>query len=123
MMLFRLALCAAAFFAIGTADASAFGMGFRWCGSGSPVFSLSGVPKGTTTLQFQMVDLDVPSYNHGGGTIPYKGQASIACGALTNYSPPSPPSGSHSYRINVTAFGPGNSSLGTATSTRKFPEK
>jgi phosphatidylethanolamine-binding protein (PEBP) family uncharacterized protein len=122
-MLSRLALCAAAFFVIGTADASAFGMSFRWCGLGSPVFSLSGVPKGTTTLQFHMVDLDVPSYNHGGGTVPYKGQASVACGALTNYSPPSPPSGSHSYQINVTAFGPGNTSLGTASSTRKFPEK
>ncbi len=114
---------AAAFLAVSTADASAFSMSFRWCGSGSPVFSLSGVPKGTTTLQFHMVDLDVPSYNHGGGTVAYKGQSSVACGALTNYSPPSPPSGSHSYQITVTAFGPGNSSLGTATFTRKFPEK
>ena len=122
-MLSRLGLCVAAFLAIGAADASAFSMSFRWCGLGSPVFSLSGVPKGTTTLQFHMVDLDVPSYNHGGGTVPYKGQAGVACGALTNYTPPSPPSGSHSYQINVTAFGPGNTSLGTATSTRKFPEK
>ena len=70
-----------------------------------------------------MVDLDVPTYNHGGGTVPYKGQTTIACGALTNYAPPSPPSGSHSYQFNVTAFGPGNSTLGTATFTRKFPEK
>jgi len=122
-MLFRLGLGVAALLAVSTADASAFSMNFRWCGSGSPVFSLSGVPKGTATLQFHMVDLDVPSYNHGGGTVAYKGQSSVACGALTNYSPPSPPSGSHSYQITATAFGPGNSSLGTASFTRKFPEK
>jgi hypothetical protein len=45
-MRFRLAIFAAAFFAIGTADASAFAMGFRWCSTGSsPVISLSGVPR------------------------------------------------------------------------------
>jgi phosphatidylethanolamine-binding protein (PEBP) family uncharacterized protein len=122
-MRIRLALCAVAFLVVSSADASAFSMSFRWCGSGSPVFSLSEVPKGTTTLQFHMVDLDVPSYNHGGGTVAYKGQSSVPCGALKDYSPPSPPSGSHSYQITVTAIGSGNSNLGTATFTRKFPEK
>jgi phosphatidylethanolamine-binding protein (PEBP) family uncharacterized protein len=112
-----------ALFVASTSDASAFSVSFRWCGSGSPVFSLSGVPQGTTTLQFHMVDLDVPNYNHGGGTIAYKGQSSVPCGALTNYSPPSPPSGSHSYQITVTAFGAGNANLGTANFTRKYPEK
>ena len=110
-MRIRLGVCAVALLVMSTADASAFSMNFRWCGLSSPVFSLSGVPKGTTTLQFHMVDLDVPSYNHGGGTVPSKGQASVPCGALNNYSPPSPPSGSHSYQITVTAFGPHNSSL------------
>ena len=94
-------------------------MNFRWCGLSSPVFSLSGVPKGTATLQFHMVDLGAANHNHGGGSVPYKGQASVACGALNNYSPPSPPGGSHSYQITVMAFGPGNSSLGTATGS--FP--
>jgi phosphatidylethanolamine-binding protein (PEBP) family uncharacterized protein len=119
----RLSLCAVGLLVASTVNASAFSATFRWCGLGSPVFSLAGVPKGTTTLQFHMVDLDVPSYNHGGGAVPYKGQTTIACGALTNYSPPSPPSGSHSYQFNVTAFGPGNTTLGTATFMRKFPEK
>jgi len=58
-MRFRLAIFATAFLAIGTADASAFSMSFRWCSTGSsPVISLSGVPKGTTSLQFHMDDLD-----------------------------------------------------------------
>jgi phosphatidylethanolamine-binding protein (PEBP) family uncharacterized protein len=122
-MRIRLALCAAAFLAFSTANASAFSMSFRWCGSSSPVFSLSDVPKGTTMLQFHMVDLDVPTYNHGGGDVAYKGQSSVPCGALTNYSPPSPPSGSHSYQMIVTAIGSGNDNLGSATFTRKFPEK
>jgi phosphatidylethanolamine-binding protein (PEBP) family uncharacterized protein len=121
-MFFRLGLGVSALLAISTADASAFSMTYRWCGLSSPVFSLSGVPKGTTSLQFHMVDLQVPSYNHGGGSVAYKGQPSVPCGALTNYSPPSPPSGSHSYQITVTAFGPGNANLGTASFTRKFPE-
>lgn len=118
-----LGICVAALFIMSSADASALSMSFRWCGLGSPVFSVSAVPKGTATLQFHMVDLQVPSYNHGGGTVPYKGQSTVPCGALTNYSPPSPPSGSHSYQITVTAFGPGNSDLGSASFTRDFPEK
>lgn len=119
----RLAVIGPLFLIAGTVDASAFSMSYRWCGLSSPVFSLSGVPKGTTTLQFHMVDLDAPNYNHGGGSVPYKGQASVACGALNNYTPPSPPGGAHSYQITVTALGSGNSNLGTASSTRKFPEK
>lgn len=122
-MRIQLAAIGLVFLFVGTVDAAAFSMNYRWCGLSSPVFSLSGVPKGTTTLQFHMVDLDVPSYNHGGGTVPYKGQAGVPCGALTNYSPPSPPSGSHSYQITVTAFGSSNVSLGTATFTRRVPEK
>jgi len=121
-MRLRLIFCAVGLLVASTVNASAFSLSFRWCGSGSPAFSLSGVPKGTTSLQFHMVDLDVPSYNHGGGTVPYKGQTTIACGALTNYSPPSPPSGSHSYQFTVTAFNGGNT-LGTAIFMRKFPEK
>jgi len=46
-----------------------------------------------------MIDLDKPDYNHGGGNVAYTGQKTVACGALNNYSPPSPPSGSHSYRF------------------------
>ncbi|WP_143273878.1 phospholipid-binding protein [Bradyrhizobium canariense] len=119
----RLMVYSTVFLAVSTANASAFSMSFRWCGLGSPVFALSGVPKGTATLQFHMIELQVPSYNHGGGMVTYKGQSAVACGALNNYSPPSPPSGSHSYQITVTAFGPNKSNLGSASFTREFPEK
>ena len=52
-------------------------------------FSLSGVPNGTKTLQFHMIDLDKPDYDHGGGNVAYTGHKTIPCGALNNYSPPS----------------------------------
>ncbi|WFU37347.1 phospholipid-binding protein [Bradyrhizobium sp. CB82] len=122
-MHFRLAAFAVAFFALGTADASAFSMSFRWCGAGpSPVIALSGVPKGTTSLQFHMDDLDYSTGNHGGGVVAYTGQNSVPCGALQTYNPPAPPKGSHRYQMSVTALGSGNANLGTATFTRKFPE-
>jgi phosphatidylethanolamine-binding protein (PEBP) family uncharacterized protein len=54
-----------------TINASAFSISFKWCGGPSPVFSLSGVPNGTKTLQFHMLDLDAPNYNHGGGNVAY----------------------------------------------------
>src|SRR3954447_1903347 len=113
---------AAGLLIVSTVNASAFSISFKWCGGPSPVFSLSGVPSGTKSLQFHMIDLDKPDYNHGGGNVAYTGQKTIPCGALNNYSPPSPPSGSHSYRFDVTATGPGGA-LGSASFTRKFPEK
>jgi hypothetical protein len=88
-MRFQLSLCAMSLLVASTVSASAFSTSFKWCGGPSPVFSLSGVPNGTKTLQFHMIDLDKPDYNHGGGNVAYTGQKTIACGALNNYSPPS----------------------------------
>jgi phosphatidylethanolamine-binding protein (PEBP) family uncharacterized protein len=123
-MRIQLSLCAMGLLVASTVNASAFSMSFRWCGSGpSPVFSLNDVPKGTTSLTFHMDDLDYSSGQHGGGSVLYNGQKTIPCGALNMYSPPAPPSGSHSYQFTVTALGNGSSTLGTTTFTRKFPEK
>ena len=118
----KLGILAVCLVSASTVDASAMSISFRWCGGPSPVFSLSGVPKGTKSLQFHMIDLDKPDYNHGGGNLGYTGQKTIPCGALNNYSPPSPPGGSHNYRFDVTAIG-ANGSLGSASFTRKFPER
>ena len=122
-MRFSLLACIAAFLAADVADASAFSISFRWCGTGSsPVIALSGVPQGTTSLQFHMDDLDYASANHGGGLVAYTGQTSVPCGSLQTYQPPAPPRGSHRYQMKVTALGSGNANLGTATFIRKFPE-
>ena len=112
-----LAVCA-----LSSVSAAAFSASFRWC-SGSPVFSLSAVPKGTTKLDFNMVDQQAPAYRHGGGTVAFSGQKTVPCGALGNYVGPSPPPPQvHTYEITIRALGTDGSVLGTAKTRRKFPE-
>src|SRR5256885_2145841 len=82
--------------------AHAFSVSFDWgnipkCTSGhpntvgSPEFVLSAVPKGTAKLEFSLKDLDV-SYDHGGGSVAYAGEKSVATGAF-DYKSPCPPNG------------------------------
>ena len=58
--------------------------------SPSPAFSLAGVPAGTVELEFRMVDLEAPRFNHGGGKVRYAGQARIPSGAF-QFIGPCPP--------------------------------
>jgi hypothetical protein len=51
-----------------TSGAFAFSASFAWC-SGSPSFTLTDVPHGTTRLQFAMTNLNVPSFRHGDRTV------------------------------------------------------
>jgi len=111
-----------------------FGIAFDWgdiplCTSGSPntvknpAFKLTNVPKGTKFISFTMTDLDVPSYNHGGGTVEYKGQTLIERGAF-EYESPCPPGGSHTYEWEAKAKdGDGffSGTLGTAKASRQYP--
>lgn len=106
------AILSLAFLALTTVSASAFSSSFKWCGSGSPVISISDVPKGTAKLLIIMSDLDKPDFNHGGGTVTYTGQSQIPCGALTSYTGPSPPSGTHHYRIGISAMDAKGTTLG-----------
>lgn len=117
------------------AIAADFSISFEWgniplCTSGrpnivsNPRFVLSNVPKGTKFIQFKMIDLNVPSYKHGGGTVEYTGNDVIEPGAFTYHSP-CPPSGSHLYQWTATAKkSPGRmgESLGRAQATRRYPE-
>jgi phosphatidylethanolamine-binding protein (PEBP) family uncharacterized protein len=106
-----------------SSEAHAFSVSFRWCG-GSPEFQLRDVPKGTATLDLHMQDLMVPSYPHGGGSVAYRGENAIPCGALSgSYRGPSPPPPQiHTYRWTVKALDASGRPLATATSERKFPE-
>ena len=113
--------------------ASDFSISFEWgdipsCTTGSPYlvqnprFVLSNVPEGTKFIQFKMVDLDVPSYDHGGGTIEYTGNNVIEPGAF-NYRSPCPPGGSHDYQWTAIAkkkTGWGGK-LGRAKARKKYP--
>ena len=117
------------------AVAADFAVSFEWgdiplCTSGrpnvvpNPRFALSDVPEGTKFIQFKMTDLDVPSYDHGGGTVKYMGQNVIEPGAF-KYNSPCPPSGSHRYQWIATAkkkkglFG---GSIAKTKTTKKYPE-
>jgi phosphatidylethanolamine-binding protein (PEBP) family uncharacterized protein len=106
-----------------TSGSMAFSASFAWC-SGSPSFALTDVPQGTARLQFAMTDLNVPSFHHGGGTVAYRGQPAVPCGAFSSgFTGPSPPSGQvHTYQFSITALGPNGAVLATTTTRRKFPE-
>lgn len=113
------------------AHAADFGFSFDWgniklCTSGhpnrvpNPVFNLRNVPQGTATIRFRMKDIDVPSYNHGGGKAKYSGSATIAPGAF-KYKSPCPPGGRHTYEWTATALDGKGKTLAVATARKKYP--
>lgn len=88
---------------------------------GNPEFILSGVPSGTTSVQFTLQDLDVPSYDHGGsGRLEITGDGRLPFGTFT-YKSPCPPRGAHTYEWTATARS-GDKVLATAKARRKYPE-
>ncbi|MEM6586998.1 MAG: YbhB/YbcL family Raf kinase inhibitor-like protein [Pseudomonadota bacterium] len=108
-------------------------MSFKWgniplCTSGkpnrvgNPAFVMKGVPEGTNKIVFKMKDLDVPNYNHGGGTVSVQmsGNGTIPAGAF-KYKSPCPPNGKHTYQWTATAKN-GSKTLATAAAQRKYPE-
>jgi len=110
------------------ANMVALDVSFDWhgtsaCSTKPPAFVISNIPADTASLRFKMVDLDVPTYNHGGGTIDYSGSNKIPAGAFSSKGP-CPPSGSHDYRFTVTALNAdGSMILGKGEETQAFPPK
>ena len=115
------------------AEADEFSLSFEWgdippCGNGqpnsvpNPIFILANVPEGTKFIRFDMTDLDMPSYNHGGGTVAYTGQTVINPGAFTYASPC--PIGVHQYEWTAKAkkkkrfF---NRAIGVAKAVKNYP--
>ena len=68
----------------------------------SPPIEVSGVPQGTAKLDIRMIDLDMPSYPHGGATVAWSGESSLPYGAF-RYRGPCPPS-PHTYEFTVKAL-------------------
>ena len=114
--------------------ANDFEISFNWdglklCTTGNPnivdnpSFKLSGVPEGTKWINFKMTDLDVPSYNHGGGWVEYNGKNLIESGAF-KYKSPCPPNGKHKYQWTAVAKekkGTFGKTLGKASETKIYP--
>lgn len=107
----------------GATRAYAFSASFAWC-SGSPNFKLRDVPAGTVTLQFAMTDLDKPSFHHGGGTVGYRGQSEVPCGAFASgFVGPAPPPGEvHTYEFVIRALAQNGTVLATTTARKTFPQ-
>jgi phosphatidylethanolamine-binding protein (PEBP) family uncharacterized protein len=106
--------------------ASAMSVKFSWagytaCSSRSPAFTVSDVPAGTVKLAFKMIDKEVPTYPHGGGTIVYSGSSDIPAGAFS-YKGPCPPSGQqHSYQWTVHALDAKGQAIASTSALEKFP--
>ncbi|TIS18362.1 MAG: hypothetical protein E5X07_32560 [Mesorhizobium sp.] len=83
--------------------------------------TLSGVPQGTVKLQIMMTDSS-SVYDHGGGTVVYKGQTSLQYGAF-RYKGPCPDSGTHFYNITVEALAASGSVLASGSASRPFTAK
>jgi len=108
--------------------AIAMSLSFSWtgvarCSSSPPAFTLSDVPPGTSRLAFNMVDLNVPSYPHGGGTISYQGGNQIAAGSFSYKGPCPPEHQRHNYRWTVKALDAGGKTLATTSATSAFPPR
>lgn len=88
---------------------------------GNPAFKLSGVPGGTASIEFRLKDLDVPSYNHGGGKLRMTGSGTVPFGTF-KYKSPCPPGGVHTYEWTATARDGAGKVLATAKARRKYPE-
>jgi hypothetical protein len=104
--------------------------GLRLCNTGrpntvpNPEFVVTGLPEGTNAVIFRLVDKDVPSFNHGGGTVSMLADGIVPQGSF-RYKSPCPPSGRHTYEWTATAkAGTGffAERLGVARASREYPE-
>ena len=108
-------------------DAVRLGVSFSFnqkhrCTEISPAIHITGVPAGTVKFRVKLVDLDITSYNHGGGTVQNDGSGIIEEGALkSGYTGPCPPSGSHRYKFIVYSLDENNDAIGVGESIRRFP--
>ncbi|MDX8529763.1 hypothetical protein RFM41_10450 [Mesorhizobium sp. VK25A] len=83
--------------------------------------TLSGVPSGTAKLQIRMTDSN-SAFEHGGGTVAYKGQTSLPYGEF-RYKGPCPDSGTHFYNITVKAVDASGKVLASGSASQPFSSK
>lgn len=111
--------------------AADFEISFDWgdiplCTSGqpnivpSPVFKLKNLPEGTNKVVFKLKDLDVPQYNHGGGTVKLSSGGTMP-GGVFKYKSPCPPDGPHTYEWTATAK-KGGKTLAKASASTVYPK-
>ncbi len=101
---------------------------FTWpppCTNGaiSPEIQLESVPEGTKLFYIKLTDLDLKTYDHGGGYAPCDGSLVIPPGAAKGtYMGPGPPQGViHDYEIKVTAMDENKKVLGVGRKIHRYP--
>jgi phosphatidylethanolamine-binding protein (PEBP) family uncharacterized protein len=111
-------------------NASVLNVTFEWtkasvCSSVSPEIHIMNIPKETKFLRIKVVDLDMPTYDHGGGEVLYDGSTTVSEGALKTYDGPCPLFGvEHSYEIAVQALNADKKLvLGHGKAIRKYKNK
>lgn len=97
---------------------------FKWarenlCERGfSPEITVSGIPEGTARFKVRLRDLNMTSYNHGGGEVENDGSGIIRAGDLKDYRGPCPPMGdTHRYSFTVQALDAAGKMLAKAEKT------
>lgn len=115
--------------------AANFSADFKWlskhrCSGTSPEFNLVDIPEGTTDIAVSLNDLDMRSFDHGGGRvrseIPLPSQHMIAEGSLKNYRGPCPPNfggAGHDYEFVFTARDSSGKVLGKTIIKKNFSSK
>ena len=122
----RIAIGAAALLAA-TLPSAAFSAKFSWrgipaCGTVSPAFALTSVPRGTVSLSLAMRDRDAPEVETGGAPIPYAGHGTVPKGAVT-YTGPCPPKGtSHHYIWTIHALDAKGGDLDMTEAAGDYPK-
>jgi phosphatidylethanolamine-binding protein (PEBP) family uncharacterized protein len=79
------------------------------CKPVSPAIKVTGIPADVRSLAVSMIDHDMRSYDHGGGSVAVSGEPSFTLpeGALQSYKGPCPPnfrSFGHDYEFIVRAI-------------------
>lgn len=110
-------------------DVAEMGVSFEWNPpetrrNQNPEIHLTGVPEATHRFSVELVDLDLKTFNHGGGNYPYTGSSIIPAGELDGfYQGPSPPPGIfHQYQFTVKALNADGVVIGEGKHTRQYPE-
>ena len=109
-------------------DAIVMGVDFEWqpIDNGSrdnPKILLTNVPEGTKRFFVSLIDLNIKTYDHGGGYVDNDGSGTIQRGAIEgNYYGPAPwlPDMIHDYEITVEAYDKNDKVIGIGKKVRKF---
>lgn len=103
---------------------------FSWdgvpaCTHESPEIQVAGIPDGAVELRVRLKDVDLPTWNQGGGKVAVDGSGVIPAGALNmGYNGPCPPEGQrHKYEFSVMAVDDQGTIIGYGASRQVFPPK